>query len=93
MNTMINMIVVVEKELELERQGMRRTRRFIGDARHVSDAQWYQTSIKPVAETRHSLVEASQAAGNQARREAAPSLLARIFHPSHIHQEASCDEC
>ena len=48
MISIINLNNIVEKELELERQGFRRTRRWIGDASQVSDERMYQTKIDQV---------------------------------------------
>ena len=49
MISLINLNNIVEKELELEGQGFRRTRRWIGDASQVGDERMYQTKIDQVA--------------------------------------------
>jgi hypothetical protein len=49
MNPMVNLNNILEKELELERQGHRRTRRWIGDINHVSDEKWFQRIIHRIS--------------------------------------------
>ena len=49
MISIINLNNIVEKELELETQGFRRTRRWIGDASQVGDEKMYQTKLNQVA--------------------------------------------
>jgi hypothetical protein len=49
MISIINLNNIVEKELELESQGFRRTRRWIGDASQVGDERLYQTKLNQVA--------------------------------------------
>ena len=49
MISIMNLNNIVEKELELERQGFRRTRRWIGDASQVGDERMYQTKLNQVA--------------------------------------------
>ena len=71
MNLLINLAIILEKELELERQGYPRTRRYIGDVSQVADDRCYQRKIVPAAETGHKLGKGS--------REARPSILTRLF--------------
>jgi len=79
MSQIVNMNLVLEKELELERQGYRRTRRWIGDVK-VTDARWYQRDVSRVAETKRYPGEVSRAAETKPRREAHHSILARLLH-------------
>lgn len=87
MNSMVNMLVVVEKELELESQGMRRTRRYIGDAK-VSDPRWYSRDLNRVVETEGYLVEQDKPC-----REPLRYKLARWFHMPVAQREATSSEC
>ena len=48
MNPIINLNMIVEKELELEKQGLRRTRRWIGDSVQAMDNGWYKTKLNKV---------------------------------------------
>jgi hypothetical protein len=81
------MIVVVEKELELESQGMRRTRRFIGDAA-VGDPRWYQTRLNRVVE-----IEGHPLEQDEPCREPLRSRLARWFHLPLAQREATRSGC
>jgi hypothetical protein len=85
LNPIVNMIVVLEKELELEKQGLRRTRRWIGDASRVTDAGWYRRKVSPVAESRNSLDEGSKVAEVKHRRDTNRSILTR--------RQPACEEC
>jgi len=78
MITIVNLNNVVEKELELERQGFRRTRRWIGDASQVTDAKWYQAKVSKVSGATHNLDEVSQVAEIKPRRKVNSSFLARL---------------
>jgi hypothetical protein len=104
MNPMTNTILILEKELELEHQGMRRTRRYIGDAPQVSDPRWYQRQVTPVSENdifheglfhtpqngKHRS-ELNQTAENL--RKARRSFLANLFHLPRAPRQPACDEC
>ena len=68
MISIINLNNIVEKELELESQGFRRTRRYIGDASQVGDERIYQTNIDQVALYKDNLNKI------KSRSESAPSL-------------------
>ena len=86
---MVNMEIVLEKELELERQGFRRTRRWIGDASQVADPKWYQTKINKVLEIRGNLEETSPLAESKPRQETLRSTLTRFLNlPYTRHQPA-----
>ena len=58
---MINMYTVLEKELELESQGIRRTRRWIGDDSRVIDGGWYQGKQSLISEHTLDLGEVNRA--------------------------------
>ena len=90
MNSHVNMILVLEKELELERHGLRRTRRWIGDANQVTDARWYRAQV---SKTDHHLGKAHSAAETQARRKAQRSFLARLLHLPRPDRRAAYNEC
>jgi hypothetical protein len=86
---MVNMEIVLEKELELERQGFRRTRRWIGDASRVADPKWYQTKINKVLEIRGNLEETSPVVESKPRQETLRSTLTRFLNlPPTRHQPA-----
>jgi hypothetical protein len=92
MNPIVNLNIVLEKELELERQGMRRTRRWIGDASQVTDARWYQTKLSRFSGIKHNLEEVSRVAETKPRREAPSSILNRLFNlPSTSRQPAGSE--
>lgn len=81
---MVNMILRMEKELEMERPGQRRARRFPGDAAPV--ARWYQGKNGRV-------VESDRAVAGKPGREPRRSLLGRLFHRSRPHREPAGNEC
>jgi hypothetical protein len=93
MNPMVNTILVLEKELELERQGLRRTRRYIGDLSQVTDARWYQGEVSQVAEAGPYFGEVSRVAEVKPRWEAHRSILVRLFHMPRTRRQPACDEC
>lgn len=92
MNAMVTMIVNLEKEIEMERQGQRRTRRYIGDASMVSDPRWYQNEASRMVEHEPGVDETGSAA-SLPRREEKPSLMERIFHQPRPRREPACNEC
>ena len=93
MNTNVNMILVLEKELELERQGFRRTRRWIGDASQVADARWYRGETSQVSKTNHHLGKVSSVAETKSRRKAQRSVLARLLHLPRTGRQTAYNEC
>ena len=93
MNLIVNMNLVVEKELELERKGLRRTRRWIGDASQVADARWYRGEASRISKTRHYLGKVSRVAETKARREAHRSTLVRLLHLPRTRRQAARNEC
>ena len=88
MNSIINMNILMEKELELERQGtLRRTRRWIGDASQVTDDRWYRRKVKRIPQNRSDLDEISRAAESKPRRKARHPL------PPRARRQPACSEC
>jgi hypothetical protein len=80
MNPIVNLTIVLEKELELERQGLPRTRRWIGDVSRVADSRWYQAKTTQVSGTGHSLEEVSRMKVAQPERESHSSILTRLLN-------------
>jgi hypothetical protein len=93
MNPTVNMILTLEKELELERKGLRRTRRWIGDACQVTDARWYQGELGPVSKTNHFLGKVSPAGETKSRREPRRSILARLWPLPRTRRQPAFNEC
>jgi hypothetical protein len=75
---MVNLNNNIEKELEMERQGMNRTRRWIGDATQVTDTRWYQARAYRPTDSKTNLDKIGQISDNQPRREAFNSILTRF---------------
>lgn len=48
MNLIVNLNMNVEKELEQEKQGLRRTRRWIGDSVQAMENGWYKPKLNKV---------------------------------------------
>ena len=74
----VNLNNNIAKELEMERDGKRRTRRFIGDAAQASDRRWYQAPVTRQTQAAANPAEASQAAEGQPRRQPASAFMARF---------------
>ena len=87
MNSIANLNISVERELELERHGFRRTRRWIGDASQVSDPKWYQASARKVAENGRNSAKVSRVLESRPRREARRPLSPRM------RPQTACSEC
>ena len=81
MNPIVNMNIVLEKELELEQQGLRRTRRFIGDASQVVDARWYQAKASQFSGPGRRMEMISPVAENNSLQESFRSILSRFYSP------------
>ncbi len=93
MNIMISNILMLEKELELERQGYRRTRRYIGDVNEVTDHRWYQQEISQIAETRHHIADKNQTLQTTPHQKTNGSILNRLFRPSRTRRQPASNEC
>ena len=78
MISIVNITNNVEKEPEMEQQGMRRIRRWIGDVTQSTDVRWYQARAYQLMESKPNLDEVSLLAENQPRREAFRSILIRF---------------
>jgi len=74
----VNLNNNIAKELEMERDGNRRTRRFIGDAAQASDRRWYQAPVTRRAQAAARQAEASQVAQGETRRQPASAFMARF---------------
>lgn len=92
MNQIVNMNLVLEKELELERQGYRRTRRWIGDVKGT-DARWYQRGVSRIVETKRYPGEVSRTNETKPRREARHSILDRLLHLLPTRRQPACNDC
>lgn len=93
MNPLDNMLVVLEKELEWERQGNRRTRRYIGDNRQVIDARWYQAQQIRIEEPGFSPAEENLAAQIESRQQAHSTIFSRLLHLPRTRHQPACNEC
>jgi len=88
---MVNLINIVEKELELERQGHRRTNHWIGAASRVTDARWFQRVIHQIS--------AEQYQGEVSRVsvstpcEAQKSTLEQPQRVTRTRHQPACSEC
>jgi hypothetical protein len=83
------MIPMVNMNLELECEGLRRTRPWIGDAIQVTDDRWYRGGVSPVRETRRYLGEANRIEGTKLRR----SILARLLHLPRARRQPASNQC
>ena len=78
MTPTINLINDIQKEVELERQGMLRIRRWIGGEIRVNDERWYQARAYRLPESKTNLDEASPMTEDQPRRKTFGSILTRF---------------
>jgi hypothetical protein len=78
MNPMVNLNLMIEKELHLERQGQPRTRRWIGDANHIANDRWYQAKPNRASATRDQLSDPQYMVETQPRWQEPNPILARI---------------
>jgi hypothetical protein len=77
----------IHKDVELERQGMRRTRRWMGDTTQDTDIRWYQARAYRLTESKPNLDEFSQMVEDQPPRDAFSSILTRFSNlPNSRHQ-------
>jgi hypothetical protein len=74
----VNLNNNIEKELELEHQGLRRTRRWIGDANQVAEDGWYRAKINKISGSSHNLNQVSQVANAKPRWQANSAILKRL---------------
>ena len=78
MISIINLNNIVEKELELEGQGFRRTRRWIGDASQVGDERMYQTKLDQVAIYKNNLNKIKSRSESTPYQQSQTSFLGRL---------------
>ena len=78
MISIINLNNIVEKELELESQGFRRTRRWIGDASQVGDEKLYQTKLNQFAIYKDNLNKIKSKSESTPSRQVRNSFLERL---------------
>jgi hypothetical protein len=91
MNPIINLNMNIEKELTMEDQGYRRTRRWIGDAQ-VSDARWYQRKTPPTSATYQNQDEVEPLTNNRYPQKGLNTMLSRFFSlPSTRRQSVSSE--
>ena len=86
MISIINLNNVLEKELDLESQGFRRTRRWIGDASQVGDEKLYQTNLNQVAiykDKLNKIKNASEIAPSQQTRSSFLGRLSNLYNTPH----------
>jgi hypothetical protein len=76
----INMYNGLEKELDLERKGVRRTRRWIGDDSRVIDDGWYQGNQTLISLRKSDPGKVSQAQKTMHGHDANRSILVRLFY-------------
>jgi hypothetical protein len=82
----INLYNLLERELEFERQGLRRTRRWIGDDNRVTDDKWFQQGTGPISRhTRLSFVE-NQPPKTGDHAEKHTSIFSRLLHLPRIRR-------
>lgn len=89
MNQIVNLEMSLRKEIELESQGFRRTRRWIGDPEGVADPNWYQAKASKIAETRRSLEGNSQVAKTENRMLPIHSVLNRFFNLPYTRRQTA----
>jgi hypothetical protein len=91
MNPIINLNMNIEKELTMEDQGYRRTRRWIGDAQ-VSDTRWYQRKSPSTSATYQNQDESKQLTNDRNPQKGLNTLLSQFFSlPSTRRQSASSE--
>ncbi len=93
MNPMVNMIMILERELELEHQGLRRTRRWVGDVSQVTDARWYRGAAGLVSEISEHKGEVSRDVETKPGCEARRRTPARLPRWARTRRKPVCNEC
>ena len=78
MISIINLNNIVEKELEMEGQGFRRTRRYIGDASQVGDERMYQAKLDQVAIYKNNLNKIKSSSESAPSQQSQTSFLGRL---------------
>ena len=75
MIAIVNLNNNIERELELENQGMSRTRRWIGDATQAGDERWYQARAFRIPSSTPQLNQVSQMTKDQTIYQSQRSVL------------------
>lgn len=92
MQMMVNLNVAVERELELEQNGQRRTRRWIGDTPRDADHGWYQSKVSQIPGSIYAQNGSSQIEKSGRRSETRNSFLNRLFQFPNIRQQVAKSE-
>ena len=91
MNSIVNLNMVIEKELELERWGLRRSRRWIGDA--GLDVGWYQNTVNWLAKTPGRPEKVGSGMKVKPRRQVRRTFLHRLLSLFGSRQKPASGEC
>ena len=75
---MVNLNNVVDKELELEHQSLRRTRRWLANANQNVYESWYPTKANQVSGFGNNLDKVSRGAANKPRGRVRNSILTHL---------------
>ena len=75
MIAIVNLNNNIDRELELENEGMRRTRRWIGDATQTGDERWYQARAFQISSSKPQLDQVSQMTKDQTAYQSQRSVL------------------
>ena len=92
MQMMVNLNVAVERELELERSGQRRTRRWIGDTPRDADPGWNKAKMNKIRGSVYRNNGSSQIGDSNPLSEMQNSVLNRLFQFPVIRRQAAKSE-
>ena len=92
MQMMVNLNVAVERELELERSGQRRTRRWMGDTPRDADPGWNKVKVSQVPGPVYRQNGSSQIKKSRTRNESQNSFLNRLFQIPNLRRQAIKNE-
>lgn len=93
MNLMINMNLVLEKELGLENLGYPRTSRYIGNRNRAAEESWYRRISTLVGIAEPYLGKEAQVASISTHPTEPRSILARLFHQPRSRRQSACENC
>lgn len=88
MQMMVNLNVAVERELELERSGQRRTRRWMGDTPRDADPGWNKVKLSQVRGSVYRQNGSSKIESSSRRSEKQSSFVNRLFQFPIIRRQA-----
>ena len=91
MNLMINMNIVLDKELGLENLGFSRTSRWIGNRNRAADDGWYRRNSTLLGIAEPYLGKGAQAARISTHPTEPRSILARLFHQPRSQRQSACE--